>query len=134
METVQNCLQSLQELLRSASIDYYVIKLAQTNIPEEIPQDDRHQSAEGTRGPREAKRHPGKVKQSTPGTKSGPLFGTVGQTKLPVSTEEVYSYKVLRVPEVIQGILDVWDGIGILPGDCIYASVINTKSEGRIFF
>ena len=49
----------------------------------------------------------GKLEEAASGAESGLLLG---HSELPIPTEQVKRGIEFRVPEVVEGILDVWDG------------------------
>ena len=80
---------------------------AQANVPKEVPLGNRHKLAEGAWCLRETKWHPGKLEVAASAAESGLLLG---HSELPIPTEQVKRCIEFRVPEVVEGILDVWDG------------------------
>jgi len=105
---------------------------AQANVPKEVPQGNRHKLAEGAWRPGKTKWHPGKLEDAASGAESGLLLGTVGHLELPITTKQVKRDIEFRVREVVEGILDVWDGIGIFLEQGVDSLVVYEKPEGPI--
>ena len=103
-----------------------------TNVSKEVPQGNRHKLAEGAWRPGETKWHPGKLEDAASGAESGLLLGTVGHLELPITTEQVKRDIEFRVREVVEGIMDVWDGIGIFLEQGVDSLVVYAKPEGPI--